>query len=94
VSEPFGIAALEAIDAGIPVLVSRGAGVRELITDALEADFWDVRMLAAQILAALRYPALRRELVERGQAALAHWTWNDVGAHLAELYEHLGATVG
>jgi glycosyltransferase involved in cell wall biosynthesis len=89
VSEPFGISALEALDAGVPIIVSRGAGVREVVRDALEVDFWDVDALAAQILAALAYPVLRRELAGRGRAALDRWTWNDAGARIAGLYGRL-----
>lgn len=87
VSEPFGISALEAIAHGTPVILSRGAGVSELVRNVLEVDFWDVHQLAARILDVLTYPALRRELRERGRAELGHWTWEDAGKRIAELYE-------
>jgi glycosyltransferase involved in cell wall biosynthesis len=51
VSEPFGIVPLEAMDRGVPVIVSRQSGVGELLSHVLKVDFWDVsgsrRILAA-----------------------------------------------
>jgi len=86
VSEPFGIAALEAIDAGVPVIVSRGAGVREVVRTMLEVDFWDVEGMAAMILSALTYHPLRRELEQTGREELGRWTWEDAGVRLGSLY--------
>lgn len=86
VSEPFGITALEALAAGTPVIISKGAGVREVVRNALEVDFWDVRALASRILDTLAYPTLRRELGQRGRADLDRWTWEDAGERVAELY--------
>ncbi|MBI4421008.1 MAG: glycosyltransferase family 4 protein [Gemmatimonadetes bacterium] len=87
VSEPFGISALEAMVQGTPVIISRGAGVGELVRSVLEVDFWDTHQLAERILSVLAYPALRRELREKGRAELDRWTWEDAGARIAELYE-------
>src|SRR5690606_31936882 len=46
VSEPFGITPLEAIQAGVPVIISNQSGVAEVMPDALKVDFWDVEALA------------------------------------------------
>lgn len=89
VSEPFGIAALEAIDSGVPVIISRGSGVREVVRTMLEVDFWDVEGLAAMILSVLTYHPLRRELEEAGHEELGRWSWDDAGAKVGELYRRL-----
>ena len=86
VSEPFGITALEALAAGTPVILSKGAGVREVVKNALEVDFWDVRALASRILDTLAYPTLRRELGRRGNADLDRWTWEDAAERAAGIY--------
>ncbi len=86
VSEPFGITALEALAAGTPIIISKGAGVREVVRNALEVDFWDVRALASKILDTLAYPTLRKELGRRGRADLDRWTWEDAAERVAELY--------
>jgi glycosyltransferase involved in cell wall biosynthesis len=89
VSEPFGIAALEALRAGTPVILDRGAGVTEVARDVLLVDFWNVRQMADRILAALTYPVLRRELAARGRASVEKWSWERAGARIAGLYAPL-----
>jgi glycosyltransferase involved in cell wall biosynthesis len=91
VSEPFGIAALEALRAGTPVILDRGAGVNEVARDVLLVDFWDVRQMADRIVAALTYPNLRRTLTERGMASLDKWSWESAGEKILELYASLVA---
>ncbi|MFR4120431.1 MAG: glycosyltransferase family 4 protein, partial [Bilophila wadsworthia] len=43
VSEPFGIAPLEAMAYDVPVLISRPSGVAEVVRNAIKVDFWDIR---------------------------------------------------
>lgn len=66
VSEPFGIAPLEAMGHRVPVIISRNSGVSEVLTHALKVDFWDVDDMANKIVAVLRHPPLRAELRDRG----------------------------
>jgi glycosyltransferase involved in cell wall biosynthesis len=60
VSEPFGIAPLEALNNDVPVLISKQSGVAEVLTHALKVDFWDIKEMANKILAVLRYPPLHQ----------------------------------
>jgi glycosyltransferase involved in cell wall biosynthesis len=85
-SEPFGIVALEAMERGVPVIVSRQSGVSELIRHALKVDFWNVDELAAAIVAALRYPVLSGELRRRASSEVRRITWDAVAGRIAELY--------
>ncbi|MBU3683857.1 MAG: glycosyltransferase, partial [Phycisphaerales bacterium] len=64
VSEPFGIAPLEALGHRVPVLISRQSGVSEVLVNALKVDFWDVDDMANKIIAVLRHPPLQRTLVD------------------------------
>jgi glycogen synthase len=89
VSEPFGIVPLEAMDRGVPVILSRQSGASELLRNALKVDFWDVDDLAGKILAALRYPSLARELRERGRAEVGRITWDGVAQRFDELYREM-----
>lgn len=86
VSEPFGIVPLEAMDQGVPVIVSRQSGVAEVVRHALKVDFWDVEDLAAKILAALSYPTLARELERQGTREAARLDWDTVAGRVLELY--------
>lgn len=85
-SEPFGIVALEAMERGVPVIVSRQSGVSELIRHALKVDFWNVEELASSIAAALRYPVLASELRRRASSEVRRITWDAVAQRIAELY--------
>jgi glycosyltransferase involved in cell wall biosynthesis len=89
VSEPFGIVPLEAMDRGVPVIVSRQSGVGELLSHVLKVDFWDVDDLAAKIVYALRYPCLARELRERGRQEVGRLSWDAVADRLEHLYREL-----
>jgi glycosyltransferase involved in cell wall biosynthesis len=85
-SEPFGIVALEAMERGVPVIVSRQSGVSELVRHALKVDFWNVEELAASIVAALRYPVLASELRRRASSEVRRITWDAVAGRIADLY--------
>jgi glycosyltransferase involved in cell wall biosynthesis len=89
VSEPFGIVPLEALQRGVPVIVSRQSGVSEVLAHALKVDFWDVERLAAQILAALSFPALSRTLVANAQEDLKKLTWARVADRFLGIYREL-----
>jgi len=93
VSEPFGLVALEAIRCGIPVILSKQSGVREVLHRALQVDFWDNERLADQILAALRLPNLSRQLVEEGMVQIQQLSWDKSAQDIIEIYHrHLGST--
>jgi glycosyltransferase involved in cell wall biosynthesis len=89
VSEPFGIAPLEAAAREVPAIVSRQSGVAEVLRGALMVDSWDVDDLANKIVALLHRPPLRRELVARGLADAARLTWEGQAALLRRVYEEL-----
>ena len=89
VSEPFGIAPLEAAARDVPVIISRRSGVAEVMRGALRVDAWDVDDLADKILAVVSRPALRAELVERGREDARRLTWEAQGAVLRDVYESL-----
>ena len=76
VSEPFGIAPLEAMGHRVPVIISRNSGVSEVLTHALKVNFWDVDDMANKIVAVLRHPPLRAELRDRGWFEVRGITWD------------------
>jgi len=89
VSEPFGIVPLEAMERGVPVIVSRQSGVSELITTALKCDPWEVERMASLIAAALRLPALARALSENGRAEVARYRWSDAAQRIEAIHAEL-----
>ena len=86
VSEPFGIAPLEAMGHRVPVIISRNSGVSEVLTHALKVNFWDVDEIANKIVAVLRHPPLRAELRDRGLFEVRGITWDGAATRCIESY--------
>jgi len=89
VSEPFGIAPLEAIRHGVPVLLSRNSGVSEVIRHALKVDFWDIDEMANKIIGVLRYPPLGATLCEQAAKEIRGLTWHRAAAACVRVYEQV-----
>ena len=89
VSEPFGIAPLEAMLYDVPVLMSKQSGVAEIVQNALKVDFWDVRAMADRICAVLSYPTLGEFMVRNCQEELKHIRWDNAAVKLNRIYEAL-----
>lgn len=86
VSEPFGIAALEAISHDVPVILSKTSGASEVLRHVLKVDFWDIDEMANKIVAVLKHPPLGRTLREHGQMELHRLTWDEAGKRCIESY--------
>ncbi|QQE12606.1 glycosyltransferase [Planctomycetota bacterium] len=86
VSEPFGIAALEAIRQDVPVIVSKTSGVAEVVHHALKVDFWDTLAMADRIINVLTRPPLAAELRKHADLELQKLTWDDVAKHCMDVY--------
>jgi glycosyltransferase involved in cell wall biosynthesis len=89
VSEPFGLVPLEAILHGTPSLISKQSGVSEVISHVLKVDFWDVDEMANKILAALRYPVMRNQMVREGRMEIQRLSWRNVAQKVLALYRRL-----
>jgi glycosyltransferase involved in cell wall biosynthesis len=86
VSEPFGIAPLEALSHNVPVIISKQSGVSEVLTHALKVDFWDIDEMANKILAVLRHPPLQKTLSQHGSIELRKMSWRDSAVKLYTIY--------
>jgi glycosyltransferase involved in cell wall biosynthesis len=91
VSEPFGIAPLEAMSHDVPVIVSKQSGVSEILNHALKVDFWDVNEMANKIVAVLRHPPLASTLRQHGSFDVRKRTWVDAAKECVGVY---GQAVG
>jgi len=89
VSEPFGIAPLEALNHDVPVLISKQSGVSEVLTHVLKADFWDTTEIANKIVAVLKYPPLQMTLKEHGNFEVRKLRWEDAAEKCKQIYEQL-----
>ncbi len=91
VSEPFGIAPLEAIRHDVPVIISKNSGVAEVIRHALKVDFWDTDEMANKIIAVLRHPPLGRTLREGADFEIRQLTWEGAADKCINVYEQAQA---
>lgn len=86
VSEPFGIAPLEAMRNDVPTIISKQSGVSEALTHVLKVDFWDIKEMANKIVAVLRHPPLGQTMREHGSFELRKLTWDGAAAKCVESY--------
>ena len=89
VSEPFGIAPLEALDNDVPVIISKQSGVSEVLTHALKVDFWDVNEIANKTIAVLRYPPLQMTLKSHGNFEVRKLRWRDAALKCERIYKEI-----
>jgi glycosyltransferase involved in cell wall biosynthesis len=84
--EPFGIAALEAAAAGVPVVLSSTCGVREVLPGALLAKPDTASGLASAALRLLESPGLRQFHSRCNLAAVQSLSWTKAAASLSGIY--------
>jgi glycosyltransferase involved in cell wall biosynthesis len=87
VSEPFGIAPLEAMSHEVPVIISKQSGVSEVLSHALKVDFWDINEMANKIIAVLRHPPLASTLRQHGSFEVRRLSWADSARACVSVYE-------
>ena len=87
VSEPFGIAPLEAMRSNVPVIISKQSGVAEVLDYAVKVDYWDVDAMADAIYGLVNYPALSKMFAEKGLEEVISLKWNDAAAKIKRVYE-------
>jgi len=89
VSEPFGIAPLEALKHNVPVLISKQSGIGEVLSHALKVDFWDINQMANKIVAVLKFPVLSKTLRDNGHREVCKFRWEDAAAKIKGIYEKI-----
>ncbi len=91
--EGFGIVAIEAAAAGLPVVASRLQGIREAVREGengilLEWD--DEAAFTATLLDLIRRPSYRRELGARARRFTAeHYSWERIAGLYSDLFSRL-----
>lgn len=89
--EPFGIAYLEAMRAGLPVIASDLGAAPDFVIDGetgYRVDPADDELLAARLEELLRAPSRCREIGERGRALVqSQYTWERTVGKMRELIQ-------
>ncbi|MDR2476073.1 MAG: glycosyltransferase, partial [Bacteroidales bacterium] len=88
VSEPFGISPLEAMQVGIPTIVSRQSGCAEILTNVFKIDYWDIDAMADAIYAIITYPSLYEHLKTSGKTEVDEIKWEYAGERVRNIYNY------
>ncbi|MFZ2560109.1 MAG: glycosyltransferase family 4 protein [Candidatus Nanoperiomorbaceae bacterium] len=86
VSEPFGLTPLEAAHYGTAILLSKTAGVGEILHHVLRFDYWDSRKLADQIINVSMSDALLSELRDNVRSEYLNENWDDAADKMLANY--------
>lgn len=89
VSEPFGISPLEAMEMGVPSIISKQSGCAEILDNVIKTDYWDIDAMADAMHALISYPALHRELKEKGIEEIHGITWEKAGKKVIDIYKNV-----
>ena len=87
--EPFGIAALEALDANLPLIASAVGGLRDFLTDGENALLFEDNNQNSLLNAYARLDALQDKLIEGGRATAQSYNWQSIAARLTAIYREL-----
>jgi D-inositol-3-phosphate glycosyltransferase len=90
--ESFGLAALEAMACGTPVVASDVGGLSFLVRDG-ETGFLvpegNAALFAEKISLLLHNPKLRNEMGKRGVTEAQQYAWTNIAARIAKLYQEV-----
>ncbi len=87
VSEPFGIAPLEAMQCGTPSIISKQSGCGEILDKVIKVDYWDIHAMADAIYSICTNPSLFQYLQDEGIKEVDEITWEKVGHRIRALYD-------
>jgi len=88
-SEPFGLVALEAVEHGVPVILTKQSGASEVVNHAFKIDYWDTEKMADCVLTILKDKRLSKQLKSRAFKDIRHLTWENQAAKIKSIYENL-----
>ena len=89
VSEPFGISPLEAMQMGVPSIISKQSGCAEILTNVIKTDYWDIDAMANAIYSIITYPAMHATLKEEGLKEVNQITWDKAGQKVIDIYNQV-----
>ena len=86
VSEPFGISPLEAMQVGVPSIISKQSGCAEILENVIKTDYWDIDAMADAIYSIITYPAMYKQLKEEGKREVDEIKWKYAGQKVIDIY--------
>ncbi len=89
VSEPFGIAPLEAMAYGITSIISKQSGVSEVVEHAYKIDFWNVEEMAKTLIYLIENPEECKEMGRLGAEEVKAIQWDKSAQKVKKVYEEM-----
>lgn len=89
VSEPFGISPLEAMQCGVPSIISKQSGCAEILDKCIKTDYWDINAMADAMYSICTNESLHEYLKVEGKKEVAQITWEKVGKRIYDVYCNL-----
>lgn len=89
VSEPFGISPLEAMQMGVPSIISKQSGCAEILNNVIKTDYWDIDAMADAIHSIISYPAMYESLKNEGLEEMKGITWEKAGQKVIDIYNQV-----
>ncbi len=87
-SEPFGLVALEAAQRRTPVIISKQAGVSEVLPSALAIDFWDIGKMTTTIVELIENKTTSQQMVNNQLKDVSQVTWDRAAQKVKAIYRH------
>lgn len=89
VSEPFGISPLEAMQCGVPSIISKQSGCAEILDKCIKTDYWDIYAMADAMYSLCTNESLHEYLKVEGKNEVDQITWEKVGKRIYDVYSQL-----
>ena len=89
VSEPFGISPLEAMEMGVPSIISKQSGCAEILNNVIKTDYGDVDAMADAMHSIITNKALYDTLRDRGIEEIHGITWEKAGKKVIDIYNRV-----
>ena len=87
--EPFGIAALEALDAQVPLIASAVGGLRDFLVDGKNALLFEDNNAESLLAAYGKLDGVRTQIIAGGAETAAEYNWQRIAENLTKIYRGL-----
>ena len=80
---------LEAMQCGVPSIISKQSGCAEILDYAIKVDYWDIEALADAMYSIITYPAMHEFLKVEGKKEVDNIKWEYAGQKVRRIYDNV-----